>query len=74
MQENINSDCLKVEKEKLNMMFFLLAFDILFVFQLEISMLALFGPLFSFYFLRFLKNFIRVIQACCKKHSNPIEV
>lgn len=32
MQENINSDCLKVEKEELNMMFFLLAFDILFVF------------------------------------------
>ena len=26
MQENINSDCLKVEKEELYMMFFLLAF------------------------------------------------
>lgn len=56
MQENINSDCLKVEKEELYMMFFLLAFDIFFVFQLEISILALFRPLFCFYFLRFLKN------------------
>ena len=56
MQENINSDCLKVEKEELYMMFFLLAFNIFFVFQLEISILALFRPLFCFYFLRFLKN------------------
>lgn len=56
MQENINSDCLKLEKEELYMMFAFLAFDIFFVFQLEISILALFGPLFCFHFLRFLKN------------------